>query len=129
MGTAPSAPLSDATQQLVDEWWESARDADTDGSAHATHRIFNERFVDELLADEPLATPSALSSTVEAALSKTERAEIGVAINQGCAAMDAGVRPRDKEAVVEQVRGQSGVATSSWHAAASARLTTTPHSP
>ncbi len=99
MGANPS--LHEETQEALRESF----DLEIEGSTPNVSLVFNDRAVNELLANEPLAKE----------LHKDQNwyssNKVAASIAESRAALDAGVRPRGSQSVVEQLMMELSLAT------------------
>lgn len=99
MGAAPSLLQPDTQEALRESFFDQ-----DESSPDALDLLFNNRAVDELLANEPLAN-------VASAENRGHSSEIAASIAETQTALDAGVRPRGTLSVVEQLMMELSLAT------------------
>jgi hypothetical protein len=99
MGTGPSLLQPDTQEALRQSFFEH-----DESSPDVIDLLFNNRAVDELLANEPLAN-------AESAENRGHSSEIAASIAETQTALNAGVRPRGTQSVVEQLMMELSLAT------------------
>ena len=97
---ATSSALTEETKEALRESF----DLEGEGSTPDVSLVFNDRAVDELLANEPLAKNLVQDRSGHAL-------EIAASIAESRTALDAGVRPRGSQSVVEQLMMELSLAT------------------